>query len=61
MNFKIEYNEIKSQEKYGRVPLNICGWFPMIIQLHVGDFGFGHNICGFEAFLLTMVLLYALL
>ena len=39
--------------------MNICGWLPMIIQLHIGDFGFGRNICGFEASSLTMVLLYA--
>ena len=59
MNFKIEENEIKSQGKYGSVLLNVCGWLPMIIQLHVGDFGFGRNICRFEASSLTMVLLYA--
>ena len=41
--------------------MNVCGWLPMIIQLRVGDFGFGCNICGFEASSLTMVLLYALL
>ena len=45
--------------KYGSVPLNVCGWLPMIIQLHIGDFGFGHNICGFGASSLIMVLLYA--
>ena len=36
--------------------MNVCGCLPITIQQYVGDFGFGHNICGFEASSLTMVL-----
>ena len=58
MDVKIEWNQIKLQKNCGSVLLNIHGWLPMILQLHVGDFDFGCNICSFEVFQFTMVLLY---
>ena len=47
MAVKIELNQIKLQRNCGSVLLNVHGWLSMILQLHVGDFGFGCNICGF--------------
>ena len=47
MTVKIKSNQIKSRKNCGSVLLDVHSWLPMILQLHVGDFDFGCNICGF--------------